>query len=66
MDLTQEDLAERANLHRTFISDVERGVKNPSLEIVERLAGALEISIADLLTAYKVETPLKDSARDKP
>lgn len=55
LDLTQEELAERADLHRTFISIIERGEANPSLDNIERLAQALEISIADLLIQYKVE-----------
>lgn len=45
---SQEELAERANLHRTYISDVERGARNLSLESITRLAGALEIPTAAL------------------
>lgn len=48
---SQEDLAECANLHRTYISGVERGVRNPTLEIVQKLAEALGVSPADLLKA---------------
>ncbi|MGV0024185.1 helix-turn-helix domain-containing protein [Phormidesmis priestleyi] len=55
LDLSQEQLAERAGLHRTYISSVERGTQNPSLENIEKLAGALEISIADLFTKYGIE-----------
>jgi transcriptional regulator with XRE-family HTH domain len=55
LDLSQEQLAERAELHRTYISSIERGAQNPSLENIERLAIALEISIADLLIRYDVE-----------
>ena len=45
---SQEVLAERADLHRTYISDVERGARNLSLENITRLAGALRISVATL------------------
>jgi CheY-like chemotaxis protein len=45
---SQEQLAERADLHRTYISDVERGARNLSLESMSKLAGALEISVAAL------------------
>jgi CheY-like chemotaxis protein len=46
--ISQEVLADRAGLHRTYISDVERGARNPSLESIERLARALEVSVASL------------------
>ena len=40
---SQEDLAENANLHRTYVSGIERGVRNPSLTIVFKLAAALGV-----------------------
>jgi len=48
--LTQEELAERSDLHRTYISDVERGARNLSLESIDKLARALDISIPSLFT----------------
>lgn len=48
LGLSQEKLAERANLHRTYISDVERGARNLSLESISRLARALDTSISAL------------------
>jgi len=47
--LSQEKLAERAELHRTYVSDIERGARNPSLESMERLAKGLKVSVATLL-----------------
>lgn len=55
LDLSQEVLAEKADLHRTYISNLERGEINPTLESIERLTQALEITIARLLLDYDVE-----------
>ncbi len=51
LGMTQEELAERADLHRTYISDVERGARNLSLESISKLAHALEVSVSTLFTA---------------
>ncbi len=48
LGLTQEELAERAGIHRTYLSDVERGTRNVSLVNVERLAEALSLSLPEL------------------
>lgn len=48
LGLSQEELAERADLHRTYVSDVERGARNLSLESITRVAHALRIAVADL------------------
>lgn len=42
---SQEEFADRAGLHRTYVSAVERGVRNPTLSVLERLAKALGVSI---------------------
>jgi transcriptional regulator with XRE-family HTH domain len=46
---SQEELADRAELHRTYVSGVERGVRNPTITIVAALAKALAVAPADLL-----------------
>lgn len=48
LGMTQEELAERADLHRTYISDIERAARNLSLESISKLARALEMSVAAL------------------
>lgn len=50
LGISQEELAERAGLHRTYVCDVERGARNVSLESIDKLARALEIPIASLLS----------------
>ncbi len=47
---SQEELAHRAEIDRTYISALERGVYAASIDVVERLAAALEIDAAALLT----------------
>lgn len=39
--LSQEELAERAGLDRTYLSGVERSARNPTLEVMQRIASAL-------------------------
>ncbi len=46
--ISQEMLAERASLHRTYVTDVESGTRNLSLETIDRLALALEMSLPAL------------------
>jgi transcriptional regulator with XRE-family HTH domain len=47
--LSQEALAHEADSNRTYISDVERGTRNPSIEVVERIARALNVTMGSLL-----------------
>jgi len=49
--ISQGELASRAGLHRTYVSDLERGARNPSIQSVERLAHALQVSVAKLFEA---------------
>ncbi len=48
LGISQEELAHRAGLHRTYVSDLERGARNPSIESIEKLAGALQVSVSNL------------------
>lgn len=46
---SQEELAHRAKRHRTFISQIERKIKSPTLETVEHIAAAFGVQIGDLV-----------------
>ena len=46
---SQEDLGEKSDLHRTYVSGIERGVRNPTLTIIFKLAGALGIEASKLI-----------------
>lgn len=47
--LSQEELASRAGVHRTYIGMIERAEKNITLENIEKIANALEISLEKLM-----------------
>ena len=53
LDLTQEELADRTQLHFTYIGSVERGQRNISLLNILRLAKALEVDAGELVTGLK-------------
>jgi len=46
---SQEDYADRAGIHRTYVSDIERGRRNPTITVVERLAGPFGVPPGSLL-----------------
>jgi len=46
---SQEELADQCGLHRTYISGIERGKRNPTLMVIDVLAKSLEVSTAELL-----------------
>lgn len=48
-ELSQEAFAHEAGIHRTYVSDIERGARNPTITVVERLAKALDVAAGDLL-----------------
>ena len=54
--LSQEELADKAGIHVTYLSGVERGLRNPSLRNVRRLAQAIGVPIRELFSFE--ETPL--------
>jgi transcriptional regulator with XRE-family HTH domain len=54
--ISQEELAHRAGLHRTYVSDIERGNRNVAIANLVRFADALEIPVADLFAAGPFRT----------
>ena len=46
---SQEKFAFEANIHRTYVSDIERGARNPTIMVLEKLAAPLGVTASDLL-----------------
>jgi transcriptional regulator with XRE-family HTH domain len=53
--ISQEELCERAGVHRTFVSLIERGKRNVTLQTIEKLAKSLGCRMADLMPDAKKE-----------
>jgi transcriptional regulator with XRE-family HTH domain len=51
--LSQEELADRANIHQTYLSGVERGKRNPTVTVLQRIAEALGADIEDLVSRHR-------------
>ncbi|NEQ38037.1 MAG: helix-turn-helix transcriptional regulator [Okeania sp. SIO3I5] len=56
LGISQEELGFRSNLDRTYISGLERGVRNPSLTALVSLAAGMDITVSELLDHLEVET----------
>ncbi len=52
LKLSQEELADRARLHWTYVSDLERGRQTPTLDVVNRLARAVGVTLAELFAPF--------------
>lgn len=50
--MTQEQLADKIDMHATYISDIERGTRNPSWEAITRLAKGMGVGVAEIAAAY--------------
>src|SRR5438445_9659219 len=67
LGISQEKLAERADLHRTYVSDVEAGKRNPSLASIQRLAMGLGASVSSVFgSAEEVQPGLAEPEEHVP
>jgi transcriptional regulator with XRE-family HTH domain len=68
LGITQEELAWRADLHRTYVADVERGARNVTLRTIVNLAKALHVAAGNLLShaATPSGMALRNSAGSAP
>lgn len=51
--ISQEELADRASIHRTYVSQLERGLKSPTIQMLFQLAKALKASPSDILRSVE-------------
>jgi transcriptional regulator with XRE-family HTH domain len=55
--MSQETLAHEADIDRTYISSIERGVYGTSIDVLDRLAKALGVEASELLRPHREQTP---------
>jgi len=55
LGLSQEGLADRAGIHRTYVSQLERGIKSPTLAVLTKIARALDTKLSQLMQAVEDE-----------
>jgi transcriptional regulator with XRE-family HTH domain len=48
-DLTQAEVAEKAEIHVNYFARIERGEENPSIDIIEKIANALKVKSSEIL-----------------
>jgi len=46
---SQEEYADRANIHRTYVSDIERGARNPTIMVLEKLGAPFGVTAGSLI-----------------
>jgi XRE family transcriptional regulator, regulator of sulfur utilization len=56
--LTQEQLAELANSHWTYISEIENGRRNPGIDVLRRIAKGLSVPLSELIASAEETTRL--------
>jgi transcriptional regulator with XRE-family HTH domain len=64
-DITQEDLAFKARVHRTFISELEVGDRNPTYKSLLRVAEALGVPLSDWIARAEAEKPRRQRAKPR-
>ena len=65
-EFSQEELAGRAGIHWTYLSDLERGEQSPSLDVVNRLARGLRVTLADLFQPLDISYRAHARKRRRP
>ncbi|MEQ6390032.1 helix-turn-helix transcriptional regulator [Bacillaceae bacterium S4-13-58] len=63
--LTQEELAHLSSIHPTYIGQLERGEKNPTIETIDRIARSLEISLSELFSFQSLNKEQQDIQMQK-
>lgn len=48
-ELSQEKLAHESGVHRTYVSSLERGLRNPTVEVLHKIASAMGLTVSELL-----------------
>ena len=66
LGLSQEALADRAALHRTYIGQVERGERNVTVETVDRIAAALGVDASELFSPLRPSASAPDPSVAQP
>jgi DNA-binding XRE family transcriptional regulator len=66
LGLSQEELAWRADMHRTYLADIERGRRNISLLRIARLIAALEVSLGRFFATLERKLPSAPVSRSRP
>lgn len=57
--LSQEEFGFRCGLDRTYISGIERGIRNPTLKVIQQLAGGLDTTVSDLFRSAEKHMDLR-------
>ena len=65
LGLSQEDFATDSGFDRGYISGVERGVRNPSILVLERIAKALKVDVVELLDERAAESFVQERRQAK-
>lgn len=63
---SQEVLADRASLNRTYLGEVERGVAVPSLATINKIANALNLTASELLARSERQEKIDEAIKEKP
>lgn len=65
-DLTQEEFSNDSGFDRGYVSGVERGVRNPSVKALAKIAATLHVDIAELFDAAKAAEFAQSAAKSRP